>query len=552
MSNKSFTFSVNVHCRLLKVITSTDIVGLSPKEGMFMSGVKKSILLIIIFCLISSCKLSQNSEVEPNNTFSNANTIEINKEVSGFLGSDNDIDNYILNINEFQILRIELSGIKGVNHAVNIYRNEISKPQLIKVIDDNRKSASEAFANLFVEPGQYIFTVTHGSRDIKKSNIETPYKFMVTSRSYLNEEKEPNDNPFTAMEITDKSTITGYFSPARNSLNNEEKNKMKEIDWYKFNLTIADNTPALIDLKISGVSGVDSTISILNSGMDEIFTIDNGGSGEGELISDLGIKVSGIYYIQVSSKNFLVNQDVPYELSLNYKTYDRNSELESNNSFEKSNVILDNIVNGKISGSNDQDFYQFTPQFKNKYYKIGCSGSEGFDPVMTIYDNNRTKLFEINNSGSGEPEKIPYFLVKTPIFISISASSISAAESKYTLDIEKYDSNESIEIEPNNSKTTASVPDKRISGFITYKNDVDFYLIKSEQRKKVKISVKGVKDGKIRISTTDPLGFIIKSKEVESDSEISFIEIFDKKGFILIEPITANFEYPYTITIEDL
>lgn len=516
-----------------------------------MNGYKKSILLVIFFSFTLSCTLSKSSETEPNNTFINANKIEINKEINGYLENENDTDNFILDIDEEQILKIELSAIKGVNSAVYIYKNENPKPRLIKIIDDNRKSAPETFTNLYVSQGQYFFSIAHGVRDLKKGNIETPYTLIITARSFLNEEKEPNDNPYSATEIFDKSVIKGYFSPGQNSLNNDQKNMMKETDWYKFNINLSDSNPALIDLSITGVTGVDSVISIFNSGMEEILTIDSAANGEGESVSDFGIKESGVYYIQVSSKNFLFNHDTPYELKLDYKVYDANSELEPNNSFENANTILNNIINGKINSLDDKDFFQFMPAFKNDYYRAGCSGSEGTDIIMTIYDNNRNKLFEINNTGTGGAEKIPYFQIKNSIYISISAASVSA-DSRYTLDLEKYDSNEALETEPNNSKTTANLFNKKITGYITYKNDIDYYLVKYEKRQKVRISIKGVKDGRIKISTTDPLGFIIKSKEIISDEEISFSEIFDKKGFIIIEPVDANYESPYTVTIEDL
>jgi hypothetical protein len=513
---------------------------------------KKSILLILIFSFILSCKLSKSTETEPNNTFANANKLEINKEIAGFLETENDTDNYILNIDEEQILKIELSGIKGVNHSINIFKNENPKPLLIKVIDDNRKSSPEIFSNLYVQPGQYIITVAHGLRDIKKGNSETPYKLRVTSRSYFNEEKEPNDNPYSATEIADKSGIIGFFSPAQNSLNNDQKNKMKEIDWYKFNITISDNIPVLITLKVTGVPAVDSVISILNSNLEEILTADSTGTGEAEMIADFGIKESGVYYVQVSAKNFISNSDASYELKLDFKAYNQNSELESNNSFEKSNIIVNNEISGSINSSGDYDFYLFNSPFKNKYYKAGCSGVAGLDIIMTIYDSNRNKLFEINNEGPGGAEKIPYFMIKSPVYFSISASAFADSDARYTLDLEQFDSNEILEIEPNNSKTAANIINKKITGFTTYKNDTDYYLVKYEKRQKVKITVKGVKDGRLRISTTDPLGFIIKSKEVESDEEISINEIFDKKGFIVIEPLVSNYEHPYTITIEDL
>jgi len=517
-----------------------------------MKSAKKSILLIVFFVFIISCKSSKNTETEPNNTFANANKIEINSVMTGYIESENDIDIFVLDVNEEQVLKVELSAIKGVNTAINIYRNENPKPQLIKVFDDNRKSAPETFANLYVQPGQYYFSITHGIRDIKKGNTETPYKLLITSRPFLNEEKEPNDNSSTATEITDKSITKGFFSPGQNSLNNDTKNKMKEIDWYKFNINVIDGKPVLIDLGLTGVNGIDSVISILNSNMEEIITTDSGGTGEGEVISDFGIKESGTYYVQISSKNFLFNNEIPYELKLDLKLYDQNSELEPNNSFEKANFLNSNIINGKINGPDDIDFFYFVPPVKNKYYHVRCTGSEGLDIIMKVYDNNRRKLFDVNNSGISAPEIIPPFILKGPIYIVISASAFSAGESKYALDIEPYNSNENIELEPNDSIASATVLNKKISGFINFKNDIDYYLIKYEERKKVKITIKGVKDGKIRISTTDQLGFIIKSKEVDSDEEISFSEIFDRKGYLLVESIIPNFENPYTITIEDL
>ncbi len=512
---------------------------------------KKSILLITFLIFIISCKMKSNTEKEPNNTFTNANKIEINKEITGYLESENDADNYILDIDNEQILKIELSGIKGVNHGISIYKNESPRPVLIKVIDDNRKSTAETFANFYVQSGQYIFAITHGTRDLKKGNTETPYKFTVSSRSYLNEEKESNDTPYTSTELTDKSLISGYFSPAQNSLNNDQKNKMKELDWYKFNVNTTDGIPVLINVRLTGVQGVDSTISLLNSSLEEMLTVDNAGTGEVEMISDFGIRESGVYYLQVSSKNFLVNHDLPYELALEYKIFDQNSELESNSSFDKANIIMNNIIKGKISNPEDHDFFQFVPQFKNRYYKAVCSAAEGLDLIMTIYDSNRNKLFEINNGGTGQAEKIPYFLLKNPIYISVSALSLTSAEPEYTLALEQFDSNEIIETEPNNSKNNANTFHNKITGFITYKNDSDYYLVRFDDRQKVKITVKGIKNGKIRISTTDPLGFIIKSKEIESDEEITFNEIFDKKGFLIVEPLIPDFESPYTIAIEE-
>jgi hypothetical protein len=326
---------------------------------------------------------------------------------------------------------------------------------------------------------------------------------------------------------------------------------MVETDWYKFDISASDVTPLLIDVSLSGVSGIDSVISIFNSSLEEIVTVDNAGTSEGEYITDLGLKESGTYYIRVFAKNFSFNNETPYELRITSKPYDSDYELEPNNTFEQANVIMNNSIRGKISSVSDIDFFKFSSPTKNRYYKIDCELSADFFPTLTAYDNNKNKLFEINNFGSDQ-DFIPPFFFFDSIYISLSVSKMPPNESNYKLSIEEYYPDGQMEMEPNNSKTTANLITARMSGFINSKNDVDYYLYNCEDRKKVQIRVKGVRNGKIKFSTTDQMGFIIKTKDVNSDEEVSHIEVFDKKGFIIIEPVTPNYEYPYTITIEEI
>ena len=516
-----------------------------------MKSYKKSILLIIILICFVSCKKSKIHETEPNNTFENANKIETGKEIIGYLESDNDIDNFLLEVNEIQVLHVNLSGVKGLNHAINIYRREASGFKLIKIIDDNRKSAPETFANLYVSGGQYIFSISFGDRDEKKGNSENPYILKITSRPYLNEEREPNDIPVSANEILFDQPITGYFSPGRNPLNKDQKNSMVETDWYKFNVPLSNGTPVLVDVSLTGVLGIDSVISIFNSSLEEIVTVDNAGTSEGEYITDFGLKESGAYYIRIFAKNFSFNNETPYELKILSKQYDTDYELEPNNNFEQANVIMNNSVRGKISSISDTDFFKFSSPSKNRYYKINCELSDDFFPTLTVYDSNKIELFKINNFGSDQ-DIIPPFFVKDSCYISLSTSKMPPNESNYKLLIEEYYPEGQMEMEPNNSKQAANSISDRMTGFINSKSDVDYYLYKCEDRKKVKIKVKGVKNGKITFSTTDQMGFIIKTKEVNSNEEVSHIEVFDKKGYIIIEPVIPNYESPYTITIEDV
>ncbi len=68
------------------------------------------------------------------------------------MGSPNDRDFYVIHVKERKIADIQLSGVKGINLAVKIWKGG-DDPSLIKWIDDNRKSSPERFANLSVTPG---------------------------------------------------------------------------------------------------------------------------------------------------------------------------------------------------------------------------------------------------------------------------------------------------------------------------------------------------------------------------------------------------------------
>ncbi|HPJ35582.1 MAG TPA: hypothetical protein PK358_12150, partial [Spirochaetota bacterium] len=107
-----------------------------------MFTVKKSILFVSALIMAVSCgKIQSNEEIEPNNTVSTATIVETGKEYTGFLDTENDIDNYLLKIPEDQVIRIELSGVKGINHAIQVRGIVDGSLRAIKTVDDNRKSS---------------------------------------------------------------------------------------------------------------------------------------------------------------------------------------------------------------------------------------------------------------------------------------------------------------------------------------------------------------------------------------------------------------------------
>ena len=269
-----------------------------------MNQVIRPYFILLLILSITSCGFSRNSETEPNNTFTNATPASLNSEFSGTLETEKDIDNYSLEIKNNSTLKIELSGVKGVNHAFTLYRIEGSSSVILKQIDDNRKSSPEEFANLYVYSGKYIISIHHGERDEKKGNPETRYNLKITSVSSSGEECEPNDNPDTANSINTDSQVSGYYSPARNPGNDREKNRFREEDWYSFEITADENNPAVITIVLSGVNGVDSVLELYDSSLNLMDASDSSGNGGGESFTGYGLRKPGKYYVVATSKNF--------------------------------------------------------------------------------------------------------------------------------------------------------------------------------------------------------------------------------------------------------
>ena len=284
--------------------------------------ISKLLPLILIPAILSiiSCNISKHKETEPNNTFADANIIETGKIYTGTIETGKDIDCFAFTVDRDSIIRIELTGVKGVNHAFSIFRMTGNTGTLLKLVDDNRKSSSEDFANLFVSPGRYIISVHHGERDEKKGNPDTSYELKITDSEISAEEQEPNDKNRTNI-IQPDYPLTGFFSPARDRNNDNAKNQFREEDWYSFELTADENNPVTVSLDLSGVSGVDSVLELYDYQFNLIAQSDSASHGIGESITDYGIKKSGVYYAVVASKNFQSNNNSRYTISLLVNTH---------------------------------------------------------------------------------------------------------------------------------------------------------------------------------------------------------------------------------------
>ena len=511
--------------------------------------IKAAIIILPLLVHAASCSRKGQTEKEPNNTFSTATPITEESRILGFMDTPGDRDFYSLSIGKKRIADIQLSGVKGINLALRIWKGE-SEPKTVKWIDDNRKSSPERIPNMCFTPGTYYLEVFQSDRDPKRADRENGYELSIKTRDAVSEESEPNDSKGNADTLHPDREMTGYFAPAYNRLNDDQANLHREEDWFAVDVSLKADVPAMMTVNLSGVAGVNSILFLYDADENEIARSDKGGTGEPESLSGVGIQKSGTYYVMVASKGYMANYDEPYTVSVSLKEHDSGAEMESNDDFGTANTIVNNVITGKINSRDDRDFFLYKVN-EPSLYRIELRPPEDMDGLFSLYGKDREKIIDINNAGKGKKEVYPDFYADRDFYVAVSARAAGALSTgDYILSVTPLAGADNFEREPNNELTRANIlKNGKISGFTSYKADKDYFLLTYTRQIKERFEVRGVKNGEIRVSITDPMGYIIKSVDIRGDRVTEFTEMVDKMGYIIVEPVVENYDNPYTITL---
>ncbi len=518
---------------------------------------KRHIILIAIPLVLTllmgvvACSGDYATEKEPNNTFHNANTISERRPMRGFIDSSIDRDIYVYRSDRRGCLEISLTGIKGVNLAIKVWRGG-NPPVLLKVIDDNRKSSPERMANLAVTPGSYYFEVTHGERDAPAANKDTHYELLIKYREIFREETEPNDGMNAAVPLIIGREITGFFSPALNRIIPSDKEPFREEDWYSFEVGERQSLPMIVDLTLTGVAGVNSVLAVVDSRGREIAAADNGSTGEGEELRALGLQERGTYYVVVYAKGAQANHDEPYTLKITAKDLDTGKEIEKNDTMESANAIINDSVSGRIDRKDDIDFFLYKKLPGRDIVRIELRCADGLDGKLALYNGRGSKPFEVDIEGRGGRDVYPDYYMTGDLYCSVSMKGGMLPPSRdYVLFITPLPDAKNMEKEPNNEIVRATPIENGIArGYISTRDDRDCFSIVTEKRSRMKFEVRGVRGGEMRVSITDQLGYELKTGTVRGDDVLTLVETVDKKAYIILDTLRANFDYPYTITVK--
>jgi hypothetical protein len=504
----------------------------------------------VVLCLF--CGKTPGREIEPNDDFASAMTISPGKEVTGFLGTDRDVDFYKVFVSAPSVVSVSLSEVRGVNHSITCYDG--ATRALLMHVDDARKSSPEKVCNLHVSGGYLFIAVRHGEKDAPAANLDNPYVLTVDVRSpNPREEIEPNNTPDRATPVDVDSDVMGYFSPAFCRSEKDAEKLMPEEDWFSFEMQLPAGHLKVLDIDISPVEEVDSQIRLFSPAMKEIAVANGFGAGKGESLRGIGVSEGGKYYVVVSSVNLASNCQKPYTLSITSRAFDFRTEMEPNDSMDSAQIVQAEEISGSFISRDDRDWYVIKKGEGIHIARVEVLPAAGVDVAMNIYDASKKKIFEINAASAGAREVVPNVGYSDDLFLEIFPRALSPASGPhYKLIISTRPHAGGFEIEPNDSKQSAThVSGDTITGYTSKKGDIDYYFLEFPTRVRKKFIVSAVSGSKLKVSVTDPLGHIIRTVSIEGGREKKFYEIIDAKGFLMVKSLAEQYSEPYVIRMED-
>jgi len=282
---------------------------------------------------------SDRYEKEPNNDAKYAMLIDFNKNVTGNLQADNDVDYYMVELPNNGEMWVEFEFDNEANYDFEIFADNNGKLEWLyskkfeALLNQNSDMYFDVSEKFRIPGGNYYFKISKSWNGY--SNEDYVLSVNYSRNTYGNYELENNNDAKYATEITANDEFIGNFNTDR------------DVDYYKVNVGYANKLTVKMNVPVDASYRV-STYREENGELKEIkyeeFSnkeIPNLVTGEEQEVS------SGTYYFRVSPRNYS-NEDYTFLVSTN-STYRYNKTtvvLEIGNPY-----MLVNNVTHPIDGN---------------------------------------------------------------------------------------------------------------------------------------------------------------------------------------------------------
>ncbi|MEK7233883.1 MAG: hypothetical protein AAB268_08705 [Elusimicrobiota bacterium] len=266
------------------------------------------------------------------------------------------------------LLNIDVNEVPKVDAILEVYDTNGYK---LKELDAGGIGEGESLRNFGVRgPGKFQLRLR--SKYKTAGNPEAPYDLLTELLPYQGvTEFEPNDQRADATPFG-LDSISGTIAPAG------------DHDWYK--ITVDSGTKQILRSELSGLIGMDLTLSLRDGLGNEILFIDNMGKEQPEIMTGWGL-TGGDYHLVVSEKTGKkADSRRSYAFARKLIPFQAGLEWEPNNSSATVQALkIGESVDGYFAPKGDEDWYEF-----NLYQKgvvvLELTGVINVAPTMTLFD----------------------------------------------------------------------------------------------------------------------------------------------------------------------
>jgi hypothetical protein len=350
-------------------------------------------------------------EIEPNDGEEVASPIALGGTARGRLESDSDIDYYRLDVDRPGVLQVTLSGIDGVDLALDVTDGSGAS---IGRSDRTGVRIKEGIPNAGVSPGRYTLIVRHapkkkqpkakapkkgtaaGSGDSDKPAAPAPvYELSAQIVPLpLGGEREPDDDRGTANDLIVADNASGFLGWT------------DDKDVWKLSVETLSEKNAL-DIQVSAIEGVTLTLEIAD-GIGTVLATRKGLRGQPLTVRGvLPVVPDGappFYYLTIRGDKS--NPETAYTLHATAHVLGPDAELEPNDNVEKPQVIAaDRTVVHASWGPGDIDCFAIAVATTPRTVDVSIDTPSELDLAAELLVDGKV-VATANKGGKGVLEKV--------------------------------------------------------------------------------------------------------------------------------------------------
>jgi len=283
------------------------------------------------------------------------------------------------------LLNVDVSEVRKVDPILEVY--DTNGYKLVSV-DQGGIGEGESLRSFGVRgPAKYLLRLR--SKYDNVGNPDDPFDLMTELLPYQGRtEFEPNNQRADATPL-ELDSIQGTIAPAG------------DADWYK--ISIATDAKQLLRADLSGVTGMDLTLTLKDTLGNDLLVVDNMGKEQPEVLTGYGV-TKGDYYLVVTEKSgkkadsrngyTLTKKLIPWQAGLEWEPNDSTATVQG--------LKVGDSVDGYFAPKGDVDWYEF-----NVYQKgpigLDLTGVINVAPKLTLFDQEYKELESASAAKPGDP-----------------------------------------------------------------------------------------------------------------------------------------------------